>query len=195
MVTTVLVTAVALLWTAYGRLNRGPHRWHLATDWDARIPLVKVFVIPYVSAAVLAPVTVAVLLWWDPALAASTLLSAAITLWVSCLFYRFAQTHVPRPEVPGHDVFSRMLRKVYQADQPYNCFPSLHNAFAVIISVSWLKFLPWMGVVMTGWCGLIIASTLLVRQHYVADLLGGVGVACAACFAAQHMLPASLGGA
>jgi membrane-associated phospholipid phosphatase len=193
--TVMLVAAVSLLWATYGRLNRGPHKWHLATGWDTRIPLIKIFVIPYVSAAALVPLTIVILLWRAPAEARYTLLAAAITLWVSLPFYRFAQTHVPRPEVPGHDVFARILRKVYQADQPYNCFPSLHNAFAVIISVAWLRFLPWMGVLVTGWCGLIIASTLLVRQHYVADLLGGVGVASAACFAAQHMLPASLGGA
>ncbi|GAB3280231.1 phosphatase PAP2 family protein [Actinocorallia lasiicapitis] len=193
--TVALVATVGLLWTAYGRLNRGPHKWHLRTVWDARIPLVKIFVIPYISAAILAPLTVLVLLWWAPDQARYILLATALTLWVSCLFYRFFQTHVPRPEVPGHDVLAKLLRRVYQADQPYNCFPSLHNAFAVIISVAWLRFLPWLGVLVTAWCGLIIASTLLVRQHYVADLIGGVGVASAACFAAQHMLPASLGGA
>jgi membrane-associated phospholipid phosphatase len=185
----VLVLAALLtgLFTLYGPLNQGPERWVLKTPLDERIPLVEPFVIPYLSIFVVAAVTLPVFLLTSARIAQSTLLAAVLTLIVAYLFYAFAQTHVPRPTVTGDDAFSAMLRFVYGNDNAYNCFPSLHTAFSVVMGIHWLWFRPRIGRYVAAWCGLIVLSTVFVHQHYVADMAGGIVVAGSACLVARHL--------
>ncbi|GAA4227612.1 phosphatase PAP2 family protein [Actinomadura meridiana] len=176
-----LAAAVGALYLLYHPLNQGPARIDLKTPPDEHIPLVTPFVVPYVSVLLLGPLTLTTLLVVDARLAKSALIAVVLTLVIAYVFYCFAQTHVPRPVVTGGDVFSRALRGVYGNDEPYNCFPSLHNALSVIIAVHWLRLTPRFGRYVAVWCGLIMASTLLVHQHYVADLAGGAAVAVVSC--------------
>ncbi|MBC6459983.1 phosphatase PAP2 family protein [Actinomadura sp. HBU206391] len=183
----MLVAVLAGLFTLYGPLNQGPERWVLKTWLDERIPLVEPFVVPYLSIFVVAAVTLPAFLLKSARIARSALLAAVLTLIVAYLFYAFAQTHVPRPSVTGDDVFSAMLRFVYGGDNAYNCFPSLHTAFSVLMGIHWMWFRLRIGRYVAAWCGLIVLSTIFVHQHYVADVAGGVVVAVSACLAARRL--------
>ncbi|AKU17309.1 phosphatase PAP2 family protein [Luteipulveratus mongoliensis] len=178
----VLFLLVVGLFALYGPLNHGPARWNLRTPIDEHIPLVKQLVVPYVSILALAPLSLLLFAVRAPQLARSALVSAVLLLVVAFVFYVFAQTHVPRPVVRGDDVFARMLRAVYGNDEAYNCFPSLHAGFSVIIGVHWLRYNARVGRYVAAWCALIMASTVFVHQHYIADMLGGLVVAGAACW-------------
>lgn len=183
-----LAAVFAGLFTLYGPLNQGPERWVLRTPLDERIPLVKPLVVPYLSIFVVSAVTVAAFLWRSVRLAQSLLLAGVLTLIVAYLAYAFAQTYVARPTVTGDDVFSVLLRFVYGNDNAYNCFPSLHTAFSVVMGVHWLWFAPRAGRYVAAWCGLIVVSTVFVHQHYLADVAGGVTLAAAACLAARRLV-------
>ncbi|MGH3393023.1 MAG: phosphatase PAP2 family protein [Actinomadura sp.] len=183
-----LAAVLAGLFTLYGPLNQGPERWVLRTPLDERIPLVKPLVVPYLSIFVVAAVTVAAFLWRSVRLAQSLLLAGVLTLIVAYLAYAFAQTYVARPVVTGDDVFSVLLRYVYGNDNAYNCFPSLHTAFSVVMGVHWLWFAPRTGRYDAAWCGLIVVSTVFVHQHYLADVAGGVTLAVAACLIARRLV-------
>lgn len=187
LVVIALAAVLAWLFTLYGPLNHGPERWVLKTPLDARIPLVKPLVIPYVSIFVVAAVTVGTFLLRSLRMAQSLLLASALTLIVAYLFYAYAQTYVARPMVTGDDVFSRLLRFVYGNDNAFNCFPSLHTAFSVVMGVHWMWFNPRVGRYVAGWCGLIVVSTVFVHQHYVADVAGGIVIAGAACLIARRL--------
>lgn len=65
----------------------------------------------------------------------------------------------------------------FTCDPPMNCFPSLHVGTIVFAAlVTWKADRP-VGLFAFVLASLISLSTLLVKQHYVADVLGGVVVA------------------
>lgn len=187
VVTLGLLASLLALLTLYEPLNVGPQRVTLRTPLDGHIPLVKVMVIPYLSLFAFAMVTLAVLLTLSARLVQSALLASILTLVTAYVFYLVAQTYVPRPQVHGADVFSRLLRLVYRSDNPYNAFPSLHVGFSVVLAWHWLWLNRRLGVVFAGWAVLIVSSTVLVHQHYIADLLGGFGIATVASFVSRRI--------
>jgi membrane-associated phospholipid phosphatase len=67
-----------------------------------------------------------------------------------------------------------MVRSIYAADQPYNDFPSLHTSLSTIIAIHWWRLDRRIGIPAAIWTALIVASTVLVKQHYLADLAGGL---------------------
>ncbi|MFC6885020.1 MULTISPECIES: phosphatase PAP2 family protein [Actinomadura] len=189
-VTAGLAAVLGGLFLLYGPLNQGPAAWNVRTPLDEHVPLVTPMVVPYVSALALGPLTLLYFAATRVRLAQSALLAGIALLAVAYLFYFFAQTRMDRPEVTGGDPFSALLRTVYGSDDAYNCFPSLHTGFSVVIGVHWLWSGHRAGPYVAGWCCLIIASTLLVHQHYLADMLAGLAVAGAACLLARRTVAA-----
>lgn len=97
------------------------------------------------------------------------------------LFY-FFPTRMARVPVPGDSWSSRAVRGLYAVDPGYNIFPSLHVANSFYVAALSAHLMP------DEWAGgfyvvalLISASTVLVKQHYLADIPSGMllGLACA----------------
>jgi membrane-associated phospholipid phosphatase len=63
---------------------------------------------------------------------------------------------------------------VYAGDHPFNDFPSLHVSTSAIIAIHWWRFNRRAGLVAVIWAVLIAMSTVLIRQHYLADVAGGL---------------------
>lgn len=89
----------------------------------------------------------------------------------------FFQTEVLRPEITGTDIFSRILAWTYSIDGTYNGIPSIHVLSTLVVAghfsrAFWHKPL-WVGLYWL-YGGLIIASTVLVKQHMFWDLPGAV---------------------
>jgi membrane-associated phospholipid phosphatase len=82
-----------------------------------------------------------------------------------------------------------MIRDVYAGDNPYNCFPSLHTSISTILAVYWLRVNRRLGILVAVWVALIVASTVLIKQHYLADLVAGLALAFAAVWAVGKVLP------
>jgi membrane-associated phospholipid phosphatase len=90
-------------------------------------------------------------------------------------------TIAPRTdEVVGEGFFAWSLRLVYSADPPRNCFPSLHVAHAFVSALTCYRLHPGVGIAAGLWASLIAVSTLFTKQHYVADVIAGIFLACAA---------------
>ena len=70
---------------------------------------------------------------------------------------------------------------MYAGDQPYNDFPSLHTSLSTIVAVHWWRVDRRAGLAAGAWTLLIVASTVLIHQHYLADLAGGLILAAVAC--------------
>jgi membrane-associated phospholipid phosphatase len=109
----------------------------------------------------------------------SAVLSMITTFLVSYLFFAFLQTYVDRPVLTGGDVFTKMVRDVYAGDHPFNDFPSLHVSTSTIIAIHWWRFSRKFTWPLIIWAALIAMSTVMVRQHYVADIAGGLVLAFA----------------
>lgn len=170
----VLAVAVYFISGIYATLNHGPAVLNLRTPLDAALPVVPVFVIPYDSLEPLVYATLIIFLIFRTRVFQSACL-ALISAWlVSYAFYFFLQTEVIRPVLTGTDLLSRMIRDVYAGDNPFNDFPSLHTSLSTILAIHWFHIDRRLGIILAIWTALIVASTVLIKQHYVADVASGL---------------------
>ena len=160
--------------TIYDLLNHGPAVMNLRTPLDAALPVVRPFVIPYVSLNPVVYFTLIVFLLFRTKVFHSASLAMITAFLVSYLFYFFLQTEVIRPVLTGTDLFTRMIQGVYATDNPFNDFPSLHTSISTLLAIHWFRLDRRFGYVAAFWTVLIVASTILIKQHYVADLIAGL---------------------
>ena len=69
---------------------------------------------------------------------------------------------------------------LYLFDPPYNLFPSLHVAIAALSAYAVGRADKRCGVASFGGLVLVCVAVCTTKQHFLIDLLGGLGVACAA---------------
>jgi len=185
-----ILLAVGVYFTSqiYYALNHGPAVINLHTALDSAIPVVPIFVIPYDSLQPYIYATLILFLLFRSKCFQSACL-AMITIWfISYAFYYFLQSEVIRPVLTGTDTFSKMVMNVYAGDNAYNDFPSLHTSLSTILAIHWVKVNRPLGIVLSIWTALIVASTLLVKQHYIADMIFGLALAFAAALLYTRML-------
>jgi len=182
IVSLLLIPAILATNLIYDSLNHGPNRLFLQTPLDRALPVVPIFAIPYVSLIPYIGVTLLVFLFFRARVFRSAALTMIIVWFVSYAFYFFLQSYIARPQVTGTDPFSGMIRSIYASDQPYNDFPSLHTSLSTIIAIHWWRFDRRIGIPAAIWTALIVASTVFVKQHYLADVAGGLVLAAAISF-------------
>jgi membrane-associated phospholipid phosphatase len=94
-------------------------------------------------------------------------------LLLSYIIFLIFPVRIIRPEVVGHSCWDWALRLNYFLDLPNNCFPSLHVADSVYLSL-----VIWHVDKIGGLFFLLIAlvvsvSTLFVKAHYILDITAG----------------------
>jgi membrane-associated phospholipid phosphatase len=105
-------------------------------------------------------------------------LSVWLTAYVCFLLY---PTVAPRGDsVAGEGFAAWGLRFLYQADPPYNCFPSLHVAHSFVSAFACYRVHRGVGIGAMLCAALVAVSTLYSRQHYVLDVVAGALMAWAA---------------
>ncbi len=170
----ILAVGVYYISQIYTLLNHGPAVLNLHTPLDSAIPVVPIFVIPYISLQPIIYATLVLFLLFRTRLFQSICLAMIVTWLVSYAFYIFLQTEVVRPVLASSDAFTALIRGVYAGDNPYNDFPSLHTSLSTIVALHWYRTDRRIGVVVAAWVALIVASTVLIKQHYLADVLSGL---------------------
>ncbi len=84
---------------------------------------------------------------------------------------------IQRPEIEPDGVFTWMLSIIYALDTPTNCFPSMHCLLSYLVFRQALCS-PDAKTGFKVFCGvftlLVFLSTLFVKQHVVADVIGGL---------------------
>lgn len=104
------------------------------------------------------------------------------------IFFTF-QTYMPRDPIISNDFFSCILQMLYDHDQPYNCLPSLHAALSSSIAVYFIfRKSRWsqLSVILAI---LIIASTLFIKQHFIADAVTGIILGSIVTWAVFYFYP------
>jgi membrane-associated phospholipid phosphatase len=170
----LLAVGVFLSNELYAVLNHGPAVLNLQTPIDTALPVVPIFVIPYVSLNPFVYATLILFLLFRTKVFQSACLAVITVMMISYGFYFFAQSEVIRPVLLGTDLFTRMIRDVYAGDNPFNCFPSLHTSVSTILAIHWWRTDRRIGIPVAVWTALIVASTVLIKQHYIADLIFGL---------------------
>lgn len=154
----------------------------LGTSLDARIPFLAgtVWIYLLVFPASLTPLFVVrsqrlfrrVMASYAVAIAASLVVFAAIP--VASAGLRVAPATLDRS-----DFATWAVAKLYAIDPPFNLFPSLHLSIAALAALAaWKAKRAW-GAVALGGVLLVAASICTVKQHFVADALGGAALSAA----------------
>jgi membrane-associated phospholipid phosphatase len=189
----VLLPIVGLLYPLCNRIAAAGSRYFIFQfSIDNLIPFSKVFVIPYYYWYVQIGVT---LVWFVFSPHTGRLLHRMIITLnfsnlIAALFYLSMPTMMIRPAVVGTDLLSQMVARIYALDLPFNCFPSMHVFWTVIICRFWVLAGPkhlWFRLVNFGGTALVIASTVLIKQHYSPDILGGFAVAGVSCLLSDRL--------
>ena len=82
--------------------------------------------------------------------------------------------------MPRDNVFTHLVRLVYASDTPTNLTPSIHayNALGMMTIIAHSRqgifARKWVRGAMEGFGGLIILSTMLIKQHSVLDVLTAI---------------------
>ena len=119
-------------------------------------------------------------------------LAVWVTAYVCFLVY---PTVAPRaPAVVGDGFAEWGLRFLYDADPPYNCFPSLHVAHSFVSALTCYRLHRRLGVGALLCASLVAVSTVFTKQHYIADVIAGILLAVAAYVVilrgyARHNIP------
>jgi membrane-associated phospholipid phosphatase len=177
IVSLLLIPAILATNLIYGSLNHGPNRIFLETPLDRALPVVPIFAIPYVSLIPYIGVSLVAFLFFRVRIYRSAALTMIIVWLISYAVYFFLQSYIARPQITGIDPFSAIIRTIYASDQPYNDFPSLHTSLSTVIAIHWWRLDRRIGIPAAIWTVLIVASTVLVKQHYLADVAGGLVLA------------------
>lgn len=167
---------VPILNIFYGILNRaGDHVFNLEMSFEHVIPIVPVFIIPYLLWYPFITGILVALAFKSRRAYIRTLVALCGGLIVSYLFFALFQTAIQRPIVhtePGW--LYRLIEFVYHTDQPYNCFPSIHVLTSYLMLRSGRIFSKTIGWLIAAMSILIMISTVLVKQHVVVDIAGGI---------------------
>lgn len=159
-------------------LSRRGMSYDLAIPLDHQIPFIKYFA-PFYSIVYLIPVLTFFLCWNNYPLikAAAKAFIGAGVICFTC-FILFPVKYELRVDLqPPYDFFTNILRFFYWVDEPYNCFPSLHVALAMISAAIIRRQNARLAPVFYLLAAIVSASILFMKQHYVLDLAGGLVVA------------------
>jgi membrane-associated phospholipid phosphatase len=169
----IVIAAAGMLLYFPTNWVHAPGRWFFHDTWfDEYIPLVPYFVIAYVGLFPYMIATVAVV--WTTPYAYEFFTAMAIAAWSAAIIWYFFPSGILRKREIGPDFFSRMIVWIYENDQENNTFPSSHVFYALMCSYYLILIYPQYSLVFAAIGGLISISTVLVKQHHAADILGGI---------------------
>jgi len=96
-----------------------------------------------------------------------------------------------------HNYWAETMYRYYERDTCFNCFPSLHAAVSTVVVFSWLIFWKMRRTPLRLSAALasiiiaagVIVSTLFVKQHYIADEIGGMALGFTVIYVVYRFLP------
>lgn len=174
-------------WFCYLEKHVTNNYYVIHSVFDDRIPFVEYFIVPYLLWFVFIAVVFLYFFFTD----VEGFYKLAKLSFAGMTIFLIISTLVPngldlRPVVFERDnIFTDLVKMVYQADTPTNVFPSLHvfNSLAACIAINQSKRL---NEKHKGWCiaayvlaSLIIMATVFLKQHSVLDVVAGFVLAYA----------------
>ena len=184
-------TLVCNMFTYYGSrpITQGLPHWDLTLPLDRWIPFVPSAVSIYVLAFVSWVIGIWVIARESPAVCYEVLAGEQIAKLLCLVCFFLLPTTMERPEVPGSDPFSWLVRFIYQVDTPDNLLPSIHcleNWLCFRGALRCRKVGRGYQIGMLIFAILVFASTLLVKQHLVLDVVTGIAVVEIGLFLARR---------
>lgn len=173
-----LMLSIPILNVFYALLNNADRgAYSLVTDLDQNIPFLKEFIVPYIIWYFFIFGTLVYFCFKDKKVYYRTLLAINLGLLVCYGIYFVFQTHVPRPELVGDDLLTKLVALIYSNDQPYNAFPSIHVllSFLMIKGINKYQYKNHLNMSVVYLNAILITlSTLFVKQHVILDVFAAI---------------------
>lgn len=150
---------------------------------DEKLPIIPIFVFPYLSFHLLAAFIVPYISYKIAGIKAFLVNGVAIIVSQLCLdiAYAFFQTEVPRPSLSDSSPLNWILiHVIWGNDRPLNGFPSNHVTWSAISIIALWRLrsrIKKTSYLLGAWFLLIIPATVLLGQHFLIDIYGGIFVA------------------
>ena len=171
----LLVLLVACLYFPLNRLLTSGY--NLQTALDAYIPIVPLFVVPYLLCLPYWLLALGVAAWkMDDALYRASIFGALAAIGTATLIYAAFPTYTDRPLIGADGWAARLLAQVYSNDQAFNAFPSGHVLFTTLISLFAARWKPGLRWGMAAITAVVVLATLFTGQHHLVDPLGGLAL-------------------
>lgn len=175
----IAAVALALLVPMYhviGLLSVGRPAFVPEVAFDRAVPFSPPWMLAYGSLYVFGFLPLFVIR--DGELRRRTVLAYLTAVIVSFAGFLIYPTVGPRPAGwIGEGFLAWCLGINYALDTPYNCFPSLHVAYAFLAALTCYRLHRGLGFAAGLWASLIGVATLFTKQHYVVDVIAGVAIA------------------
>ncbi|MEC0241620.1 phosphatase PAP2 family protein [Paenibacillus dokdonensis] len=175
-----LMLVFPFLGSLYHLVNQPTDKvYSLVTPLDQATPFIKYFALPYGVWIFYIYVCLVYFFFRDRPSYYRSLLVYTVCALTCYGVYLVFQTTVPRPEVIGNDPFAQLTRFIYNRDQPFNCFPSIHcfSSYMVMRMIWKSPARNRLNVTLiSGMSLLIIASTLFMKQHVIMDVIGAIAI-------------------
>lgn len=167
--------------TYYGaRVVIGDFTKHsLATPLDAMIPLRTEWIIVYVLAYIQWAVGLIAAARERKELCYRILGGELIAKFFCLICFLLLPATISRPEIIGNAPWDKLTRLIYSIDTPDCLFPSLHclESYICFRGATLSEKLPRWYVWVTGvFAVMVFASTVLVKQHFLVDIIAGIAV-------------------
>lgn len=172
----ILILVYLFLNWLYLPLSRRSVKYYWRLKIDDKIPLVPWMLVPYVSYALFFIGGSLVLIFSEQFfLFIKTMIFVQFA--ANIIWYLFPNG-VKRPSLSGQGLMIDGLRKLYLVDKhDANGFPSAHAFHSMIVAYFLAQQFPVGAGLIYVWVTLILTSTVLTKQHYILDLVGGVALA------------------
>jgi len=169
----LLIGSIPLSNLFYWTLNNTQRGvYDLSTDLDRSLPLIKIFIIPYMSLWFFLAFCFTYLCFKNRKVYYNIMITLVLCYVAAFITFYFFQTTTPRPLVTGNDIFSKLILFTYNSDKPFNCFPSIHviTAYLAMKGINATNARKSMKIPVNILGILIIISTQLVKQHVIMDV-------------------------
>ena len=182
------ISAVALFVGYFGTKLLAPVGVPVGIWLDAYIPFAPAFIVPYLLFFPLLLVPW-FLLWKNYREYKALAIGFILVSVVSAVIFVAYQTTGPRIGLQVTDWATWLVSQIYSGDVNLNAFPSLHTAFSALIAAFvWKNYKgKWIGYGSLALAILIVMSTVLIKQHGIVDVLGGLALAGFAYWAGRKV--------
>lgn len=159
----------------------GRYHYNIESPLDQQLPLVPFFVVFYLLAFGQWVGCYLLIAREKKAYCYRFFLGDIIAKAICMVIFLVFPTTLNRPEITGSGIFERLLAFVYSTDAPDNLFPSIHcleswmcyrGCRKLANAPGWLP--GWFSNANLVFTLLVFASTVLLKQHVLIDIAGGV---------------------
>lgn len=175
LVAILLIIFQSILYTLSKVFCVTPHL--IGNSIDAKIPFVLIFIIPYVFWYLMLFIMPYKMYQKDKTNFYKYIITTILIVIIANIIFVCYPTIVNRPELIGNNILVKLTKIIYAIDTPaLNCFPSLHCGFSMLFILhictsnkqsNSFKIFTLISSI------LVMASTLLIKQHVFIDLISG----------------------